>query len=99
MKFWNEYFLVQFANDIVLEINNLDRFNFLKEECPNYVSYETLTNILTWNVRGIKYKEEDLIEEMERGNIGFPAVTETKKKGSGIKGIHKGYWIILDHTK
>ncbi|GLV37385.1 hypothetical protein CBL_10648 [Carabus blaptoides fortunei] len=48
----------------------------------------------TWNIRSIKEKEEELVEEMEKQNIEILGITETKKKGRGMRSIHKGYWMI-----
>ena len=41
----------------------------------------------TWNVRSLKEKEEELIEEMKRYDLGVLAVSETRWKGSGTKSI------------
>jgi len=38
-------------------------------------------------------KEEELVEEMIQYNIEILGITETKKKGKGLKKIHKGYWM------
>ncbi|KAK9739722.1 hypothetical protein QE152_g8722 [Popillia japonica] len=53
-----------------------------------------LERIGTWNVRSIKGKEEEIVEEMLKQGIEILGITETKKKGKGIKRIHKGYWLL-----
>lgn len=53
----------------------------------------------TWNVRSITGKEEELVEEMEKQQIEILGITETKKKGNGMKRIHKGYWIFWSGVK
>ncbi|KAK9746728.1 hypothetical protein QE152_g5980 [Popillia japonica] len=42
--------------------------------------------------RSIKGKEEDIVEEILKQGIEILEITERKKKGKGIKRIHKGYW-------
>lgn len=56
---------------------------------------ETQMNIRigNWNVRSIIGKEEEIVEEMIKFKVDIMAITETKKKGKGIKRIHKGYWM------
>lgn len=46
-----------------------------------------------WNVRSIRGKEIEIIEEMEKQQLDFLGITETKKKGKGINRIAKGYWL------
>lgn len=47
-----------------------------------------------WNVQSSTGKEEELVEEMIQHDIEILAITETKKKGKGLKKIHKGYWLL-----
>ena len=42
-------------------------------------------NIGIWNVKGIKGKEVELQEEMEKMDLHVLGITETKRKGRGIK--------------
>ncbi|KAK9674642.1 hypothetical protein QE152_g40962 [Popillia japonica] len=68
-----------------------------------------LERIGTWNVRSIKGKEEEIVsikgkeeeivEEMLKQGIEILGITETKKKGKGIKRIHKGYWLLWSGIK
>lgn len=41
----------------------------------------------TWNIRSVKGKEREMIQEIERANLEILAITETKKKGRGIMTI------------
>lgn len=53
----------------------------------------TKHRIGTWNVRSILGKEEEIVEEMITHHTEILGVTETKKKGRGMRRIHKGYWL------
>ena len=48
----------------------------------------------TWNVRGMKNKEQKLIEEFEQSRNRIVALTETKRKGEGIVNIGNGHVLI-----
>lgn len=45
-------------------------------------------------MRGIKGKEEEIVEEIERYKIEILDTTETKKNGRGLVKIHNGYWLL-----
>lgn len=47
--------------------------------------------IINWNIRSIKGKEHELVEEFEKANLDFLAITETKKKGQGMIKLGKGH--------
>lgn len=47
----------------------------------------------TWNVRGSKGKEVEIVEEMIKADIDYLGITETKRKGKGLERIHRGYWL------
>lgn len=44
----------------------------------------------TWNVRGINNKEEELNKEFEENKWRILAITETKRKGEGVKELEGG---------
>ena len=48
-------------------------------------------NIGTWNVRSIKGKEKELVEEVKKYKVDILGITETKKKGKDEEdlGSHK----------
>lgn len=50
--------------------------------------------LATWNVRGIRGKEMDLIGEFERYNIDVLGITETKKKGKGEQLMENGHIMV-----
>lgn len=52
------------------------------------------TVIGTWNVRSIKGKEEEIVEEMEKYGIDILGITETKKKNKGRKCLNNGYHML-----
>ena len=41
----------------------------------------------TWNVRSARNKEEELIREMKRYNLDILGLSETKRRGNGMKVI------------
>lgn len=45
---------------------------------------------MTQNMRGIKRKEEELIEEVEKAKLDILAVTDTKKKGQQMLEMEGG---------
>ena len=50
----------------------------------------------TWNVHSLKGKEQELIEEMKRYDLGVLGVSETRQKGSDTKSIDDYYVMLLD---
>ena len=47
-----------------------------------------------WNVRSLKGREEELLEEMEKYRLEIVGVSETKMKGNGSKAVGKGRCIF-----
>lgn len=47
-----------------------------------------------WNIRSIKGKEYELVQEFERADLDILAVTETKKKGQGLMEMDNGHILI-----
>ncbi|XP_072392345.1 uncharacterized protein [Diabrotica undecimpunctata] len=43
----------------------------------------------TWNVRSLNGKEKELIDEFDKAQLDFLAITETKKKGQGMDELDK----------
>lgn len=50
-------------------------------------------NLGTWNVRGLNGKEDELTEELSKMNMQYVGITETKRKGKGVKKLPNGYWM------
>nr|CAH7736536.1 unnamed protein product [Callosobruchus chinensis] len=48
----------------------------------------------TWNIRSIANKERELVQEFEKMNLDILAITETKKKGKGIRELEGGHIMI-----
>lgn len=55
--------------------------------------------IATWNIRSLNEKEDELIDEFERVNIDFLAITETKKKGHHTRDLKDGKMMLLSGVK
>ncbi|XP_072389283.1 uncharacterized protein [Diabrotica undecimpunctata] len=43
----------------------------------------------TWNVRSLNRKEKELIDEFDKAQLDFLAITETKRKGQGMDELDK----------
>lgn len=66
------------------------------------ISKENNIKIGTWNIKGLAGKEIELVEEMEKQQLDYLGITETKKKGQGVTRIAKGYWLYwsgVEQTK
>lgn len=50
-------------------------------------------NIVTWNVRRLRGKEHELIQECKTEKLDILCITETKKKEKGV--AHIGYKNLL----
>ena len=48
----------------------------------------------TWNVRSIKGKEVELLDEIRKYKINILGITETKKKGQGHEDLGLGHKLI-----
>ena len=55
---------------------------------------DDLYRIGAWNVRSLKGKEQELIEEMKRYILGVLGVSETRWKGSGAKSLDDCYVVF-----
>ena len=51
-------------------------------------------SIVSWNVRGLTGKEEEVDDILVKQNIDFAAISETKKKGQGTQETVNGYIVI-----
>lgn len=62
---------------------------------PKHKKKKRMKNIAyaTWNVQGILYKPREVSEQLERYQINIAALTETKKKENGCKGL--GEYILF----
>ena len=49
-----------------------------------------------WNARSLKGKEQELIEEMKKYDIGVLRVSEARWKGSGAKSVDDCYVILSE---
>lgn len=48
----------------------------------------------TWNIRGIRGKEVELVDEFEKAGLEILAISETKKKGKGRADLTNGHILI-----
>lgn len=55
---------------------------------------ETRWKIGTWNIRSIKGKEQELVQEFKQAKLDILAISETKKKGQGIIEMEGGHILI-----
>ena len=62
----------------------------LPAEMPTSQSGD-LHRIGTWNVRSLNGREQELIGEMKRYDLGVLGVSETRWKGNGAKSIDNCY--------